>query len=81
LKPDRASRLEWVDRYVRDELSVEEIAAFELALLDSPEMQQELETTLALRQLLLFHYQKLNLPTIRVISNSLLEPPTSCSGT
>ena len=54
LKSDRTSRQEWVDRYVRDELSVEEIAAFELALLDSPEMQKELETTLALRQLLLF---------------------------
>jgi hypothetical protein len=56
LKSDRTSRQEWIDRYVRDELSVEEIAAFEQALLDSLEMQQELETTLALRQLLLFEF-------------------------
>ncbi|MBT8059015.1 MAG: hypothetical protein KJO33_05430 [Gammaproteobacteria bacterium] len=42
----------WVDRYLRDEMTASEIAAFEQALMDSPSMQQELETAMALREML-----------------------------
>lgn len=47
--PEQISRQDRVDRYVRDELSPEETAAFETELLESPAMQKELETVLALR--------------------------------
>ena len=40
----------WVDRYLRNELNAEDEAAFETALFDSPELQQQLETALAIRQ-------------------------------
>jgi hypothetical protein len=42
----------WVDRYLRDELTASEIAAFERALMDSRKLQKELETALALREML-----------------------------
>jgi hypothetical protein len=47
------SRQQWIDRYVRNELTVEEIAEFELALMESPQMQKGLETVLGLREALL----------------------------
>ncbi len=43
----------WVDRYVRDELTANEMAEFEKALMESSAMQQDLETALALRETLL----------------------------
>ena len=47
------SRQQWIDRYVRNELTVEEITEFELALIDSPQMQKGLEAVLGLREALL----------------------------
>lgn len=41
---------DWVDRYVRNELSEAEELEFETALLDSPELQDELEAALGLRE-------------------------------
>ncbi len=41
-----------VDRYLKDELSPEEEAAFEERLLDDPELQVELESALAIRETL-----------------------------
>ncbi|MDX1554661.1 MAG: hypothetical protein R3212_01410, partial [Xanthomonadales bacterium] len=46
---ERAMQRARVDRYVRDELAPEEMAAFETELLESPDLQEELETVLALR--------------------------------
>lgn len=42
----------WIDRYLRSELSQDEEAALETALLDSPELQDELEVALAMREAL-----------------------------
>lgn len=42
----------FVDRYIRDELSAEELAAFEEALLEDPELQLHVETALGIRQVL-----------------------------
>ena len=47
------SRQQWIDRYVRNELTVEEIAEFELALMESPQMQKGLKAVLGLREALL----------------------------
>jgi len=47
--PEQISSGEWVDRYVRDKLSPDEMKAFELELLESEPLQQELETVLAMR--------------------------------
>ena len=44
---------EWIDRYLRNELTVEQEAEFETALLDSAELQQELEAAMGVRQALL----------------------------
>ena len=41
---------DWVDRYIRDELSAEEEIAFEERLLDDPELQQQLQAALAIRE-------------------------------
>jgi hypothetical protein len=49
----QSSRQVWVDRYVRDELAVDETVEFEQALMESPAMQQDLETALGLREALL----------------------------
>lgn len=49
---DRSQRIDWVDRYLRERLSAEDEAAFEEALLESPELQTELEAALALRAIL-----------------------------
>ena len=43
---------EWVDQYLRNKLSEADEEAFETALLESSELQQELETALALRKVL-----------------------------
>ena len=43
----------WVDSYVRNGLNSEEMAAFETAMLDSPELQQQLEAALAIQRALL----------------------------
>jgi len=40
----------WVDRYIRNELSPEEEIAFEERLLEDPELQQELEAALAIKE-------------------------------
>lgn len=41
-----------IDRYVRNELAADEIVKFEEALVESPELQRELETILGLREAL-----------------------------
>ena len=41
-----------VDRYVRDELSADEVVAFEEQLLEDPQLQDELEAVLALKETL-----------------------------
>jgi len=41
-----------VDSYVRDELSPEEMAEFETAMLDSPELQTQVDTALAIQRAL-----------------------------
>lgn len=46
-----------VDRYVRDELSDDEVVAFEEQLLEDPELQKELEAVLALKQALTLQNQ------------------------
>ncbi|HLF31695.1 MAG TPA: hypothetical protein VI566_11785 [Xanthomonadales bacterium] len=46
-------RREWVDRYLRNELMGDEAAIFETALLDSPDLQLQLETSIGIRQALL----------------------------
>lgn len=43
---------EWVDRYVRDELSADEEAAFEEALLEDANLQAEVEAALGIRETL-----------------------------
>lgn len=48
LRSDR----EWVDLYVRNKLTEEEVAEFEEALLESVALQAELEAVLRLRELL-----------------------------
>ena len=50
-----------VDRYVRDELAVDETVEFEQALMESSAMQQDLETALGLREALLLVPEQ-NLP-------------------
>lgn len=41
---------DWVDRYIRDELSAEEEMAFEERLLQDAELQRELEAALAIKE-------------------------------
>ena len=43
---------DWVDRYVRSELDDDELAAFELAMMESETLQSAVEEALALRELL-----------------------------
>jgi tryptophan 2,3-dioxygenase len=50
---ENTSRQQWIDRYVREELTVEEITEFEEALMESSVMQSELEAVLGLREALL----------------------------
>jgi hypothetical protein len=47
--PEQIPREQWVDGYVRGRLSADDIEAFETELLESPGLQEELETALALR--------------------------------
>lgn len=47
-----ANNGKWADRYVRDELNPHNMAEFEAALLDSPELRQQLEVSLAARRAL-----------------------------
>lgn len=47
---DHTRHSELLDRYLRNELSADEEAVFETALLDSDELQEALETALALRE-------------------------------
>ncbi|MEJ8566000.1 hypothetical protein [Elongatibacter sediminis] len=42
----------WIDRYLRDELTAEDEMRFETALLESPELQSDLEAALAVRRAL-----------------------------
>lgn len=49
---EQTSRQAWADRYVRDEMVVGEMVEYETALMESPGMQQELETVLGLREAL-----------------------------
>lgn len=44
---------EWIDRYLRNELTEEQEAEFETALLDSTQLQQDLEAAMGVRQALL----------------------------
>lgn len=43
---------DWIDRYLKEELSVEELERFELRLMDDTALQDELEAALAVRQAL-----------------------------
>lgn len=56
--PEQTSRKDWVDRYVREKMSPEEMEAFELELLESDALQDELETVLAMRQSLAFEEER-----------------------
>lgn len=49
---EQSSSQKWVDRYVRNLMTMDEIAAFEDTLMESPGLQQDLEAALALRELL-----------------------------
>lgn len=42
----------WIDRYLRNELTAEDETRFETALLESPQLQADLEAAMALRHLL-----------------------------
>jgi hypothetical protein len=70
----QSARQVWVDRYVRDELAVDETVKFEQALMDSPAMQQNLETALGLREALLLE------PEQNVPRNGLLPEPLPGGG-
>ena len=52
--PEQISIQVWIDHYIRDKLTVDEMTEFEVWLMESPGMQQELETILGLREVLLF---------------------------
>ena len=52
---DPAIQSRFVDQYVRNRLNPEEESRFELALLDSLGLQTELQSVLALRELMLQH--------------------------
>jgi hypothetical protein len=67
---ENISRQEWVDRYVRDEQMVDEINEFEQALMASPEMQEDLQTVLGLRETLLLEPEQ-NVPEDRLLPESL----------
>lgn len=45
----------WADRYVRNKLSEDQMADFEVAMLDSPAIQDEVANVLHIRQLLALH--------------------------
>jgi hypothetical protein len=47
----------WIDLYLRDELSAEQEAEFETALLETPDLQQALEAALGIRQALLLEHE------------------------
>lgn len=49
----RNETTELIDRYLRDELVAEEEVAFETALLESPDLQLQLETAMAIQQAIL----------------------------
>jgi hypothetical protein len=66
----QTSREAWVDRYVRDELKVDEINEFEQALMASPEMQEDLQTVLGLRETLLLEPEQ-NVPEDSLLPESL----------
>lgn len=66
----QTSRQVWVDRYVREELAVEETVEFEQALMESSAMQQDLETALGLREALLLEPEQ-SLPRNGLLPESL----------
>ena len=45
---------DWIDRYLRNELSADKEAEFETMMLGSPELQRRLETAMAVQQALLW---------------------------
>lgn len=49
----REQKSDWVDRYLRNGLTTDEEAIFETMLLDSPDLQLQLETSMGIRQALL----------------------------
>jgi anti-sigma factor RsiW len=49
---EQSSYSDWVDRYVRDELSDEEVIVFEEQLLEDSELQTELEAVLVMKETL-----------------------------
>ena len=59
---------DWVDRYIRDELTAEEETAFEERLLQDPELQQELEAAMAIVEAL---------ERTDLITGDLVDPPVS----
>lgn len=51
--PKSKNNSELVDSYLRNKLKSDEVTAFETALLESPELQLELETAMGIRQIVL----------------------------
>jgi len=69
---DHGFNSDWVDRYVRDELSGGDEASFEEALLEDPILQREVEAALAIRETL--RQDPLALETV---SESTVQPGNS----
>jgi len=67
---EHTSRHEWVDRYVRNELTVNEITEFEQVLMESPAIQKDLETVLGLREALLLEPEQ-DIPIDGLLPESL----------
>lgn len=51
--PEHSYDSEWIDRYLRNELAADQEAEFETALLESAQLQQDLEAAMAIRQALI----------------------------
>ena len=60
---DHKFNSDWVYRYIRDQLSAGEQAAFEEALLEDTELQSEVEACLAIRETLKRETDRLQVPT------------------
>ena len=66
---------DWVDRYVRNELTPDQEAEFEVAVLESPRLQQMLEEAMAVRQAFVLEgKQDLAKPASKVVSASGWQP-------
>ena len=64
----------WVDRYLRDELSDDEREAFELALMDSPELADSLAAAMGVQQAL--ELGERHRPDEQRVDESPMQPPS-----